>query len=134
MAAGIYNFTIEQGTTHTFRVDYKDSNNEPVDLTGFTARMQIRNAPKGSTLHASLTNATSSCGTGLYLTPEINGIPYPASSGSIEVVISAVSSSAFNFDQASYDLEVVHTDPITFCETVTRVLQGKIKLSKEVTY
>ena len=134
MAAGIYNFTLEQGTTHTFRIDYKDSNNEPIDLTGYTARMQIRNAPKGSTLHASLTTVTSSCGTGLTLEPEIDGITYPTTSGSIGVVISAASSSMFNFDQASYDLEIVSTDPITFCETVTRVLQGKIKLSKEVTY
>lgn len=134
MAAGIYNFIIEQGTTHTFRIDYKDSNNEPIDLTGYTARMQIRNAPKGNTLHASLTNTITGCGTGLNMTPEVDGVTYPASSGSIEVVISAASSSAFNFDQASYDLEIVNTDPITLCETVTRVLQGKIKLSKEVTY
>ena len=134
MAAGIYNFTIEQGTTHTFRVDYKDSNNEPVDLTGYTARMQIRNAPKGNTLYANLTTVPSNCGTGLDLTPEIGSVTYPASSGSIEIVISAISSSAFNFDQAYYYLEVVYTDPSTLCETVTRVLQGKIKLSKEVTY
>jgi hypothetical protein len=97
-------------------------------------KIRIRNAPKGSTLHASLTTTTSSCGTGLTLEPEVDGVTYPTTSGSIGVVISAASSSMFNFDQASYDLEIVSTDPITFCETVTRVLQGKIKLSKEVTY
>lgn len=132
MAAGIYNFIIEQGATTQFRIDYKDSNNNPVDLTGYTGRMQIRNAPKGSVRYANLTNTLDFCGTGLDFTPEIDGTIQPLSSGSIEVVISAASSSAFTFDQAYYDLELVTTSG--GCEYVTRLLQGKIKLSKEVTY
>ena len=47
MAAGIYNFIIEQGTTVNFRIDYRDSEGNPVDLTGYEGRMQIRNAPGG---------------------------------------------------------------------------------------
>jgi hypothetical protein len=132
MAAGIYNFIIEQGTTHTFTIQYKDSNNNPVDLTGYTGRMQIRNAPKGNILHASLTNTLSGCGTGLDFTPEIDGVEQPVTSGSIGVMISAVSSSMFNFDQAYYDLELVVDD--AGCEVVSRLLQGRVKLSKEVTY
>ena len=132
MAAGIYNFIIEQGTTVQFRIDYKDSNNQPVDLSGYTGRMQIRNAPKGNVLYANLSTVTGSCGTGLNFTPEINGVTQPLSSGSIEIVISAASSSAFNFDQAYYDLELVTSD--LTCEYVSRILQGKVKLSKEVTY
>ena len=132
MAAGIYNFIIEQGATTQFRIDYKDSNNQPVDLTGYTGRMQIRNAPKGNVRYANLTNTLDLCGSGLNFTPEINGVTQPLSSGSIEIVISAASSSAFTFDQAYYDLELVSTSG--GCEYVTRLLQGKVKLSKEVTY
>ena len=33
MAAGKYTFTIEQGTTTDFQIDWKDSNGQPVDLT-----------------------------------------------------------------------------------------------------
>jgi hypothetical protein len=36
MAAGKYNFIIEQGTTFTLELQYKDSNSVPVDLTGYT--------------------------------------------------------------------------------------------------
>lgn len=133
MAAGIYNFIIEQGTTVNFRIDYKDSNNNPVDLTGYDARMQIRDSPKGSVLYANLTTTIDSCGTGLDLTPEIDGVGQPLTSGSIGIVISAASSSAFTFNQAYYDLEIF-TTAIGGCETVTRILQGKVKLSKEVTY
>ena len=42
MAAGKYSFTIEQGATTDFELAYKDSSNVPVDLTHYTARMQIK--------------------------------------------------------------------------------------------
>jgi hypothetical protein len=132
MAAGIYNFIIEQGTTVDFRIDYKDSDGTPFDLTEYTARMQIRDSPKGSVLYASLTSTLTPCGTGLDLTPEVDGEVYPSTSGSIGISISALSSSAFTFDQAYYDLEIVSGSGN--CEVVNRILQGKIKLSKEVTY
>jgi len=41
MGAGRYSFTIEQGTTTNFEIQYKDSSNNPVDLTGYSGRMQI---------------------------------------------------------------------------------------------
>ena len=34
MAAGRYSFTIEQGSTLSFELQYKDSNGDPIDLTG----------------------------------------------------------------------------------------------------
>ena len=51
-------------------------------------------------------------------------------SGTIGIFISANSSSLLNFSEAVYDLEIVSgsTYPV-----VTRVLEGKIRLSKEVT-
>jgi hypothetical protein len=132
MAAGIYNFIIEQGTTVDFRIDYKDSDGNPFDLTEYTARMQIRDAPKGSILYAYLTSTLTPCGTGLDLSPEVDGVQQPLTSGSIGISISALSSSAFTFDQAYYDLEIVSGSGN--CEVVNRILQGKVKLSKEVTY
>ena len=42
MSAGRYSFTIEQGATLDFELAYKDSDNNPVDLTGYQGRMQIR--------------------------------------------------------------------------------------------
>ena len=42
MAAGNYTFTLEQGSTTDFQLDWKDSGGAKVDLTHYSARMQIR--------------------------------------------------------------------------------------------
>ena len=68
MAAGNYTFIIEQGATTDFQIDWKDSNGSAVDLTDYTARMQIR-SDYGSdgTLYATLTSTLNSDNTGLNL-------------------------------------------------------------------
>ena len=80
MAAAKYTFIIEQGTTVDFRIDYKDSNNNPIDLTEYNARMQIRDSKKGSTLYASLSSSLTPCGTGLNMTPLSASVVLPKSS------------------------------------------------------
>tara|TARA_R100000152_G_C6665139_1_gene102976 strand:+ start:201 stop:584 length:384 start_codon:yes stop_codon:yes gene_type:complete len=126
MAAGNYTFTIEQGATTDFQIDWKDSNGNPVDLTDYTARMQIRsNYGSSGTLYAKLTSTLYNDGTGLNMSGS-NSLLSPTS-GSIGVIISAASSSNFTFSEALYDLEMVSGS------YVTRLLQGKVKLSKEVT-
>lgn len=132
MAAGLYNFMIEQGATLEKTIQYTDSEGNPVDLTGYTARMQFRNAPKGTVLYASLSTSLRADGTGITFTPEINDVVQPVTSGSIGIVMSAASSSLLSFDQAYYDLELVTNEGGV--EIVNRLLQGKVKLSKEVTY
>ena len=124
MASGKYSFVIEQGATTDFEVQYKDSSNNPVNLSGYHARMQIR-SDYGGTLIANLSSSLDSDGTGLNLSGS-NGTT-PISSGSIGIFISAASSSAFIFSEAKYDLELVQGS------TVTRLLEGKVKLSKNVT-
>ena len=42
MAAGQYNFTIEQGSTLKKQFTYKDSTGAVVDLDGYDVRMQLR--------------------------------------------------------------------------------------------
>tara|TARA_R100000458_G_C8277595_1_gene253166 strand:+ start:4477 stop:4860 length:384 start_codon:yes stop_codon:yes gene_type:complete len=126
MAAGNYTFTIEQGATTDFQIEWKDSNGDPVNLTFYHARMQIRSTYGSSgTLYATLSSSLDSDGTGLNLSGS-NGTT-PLASGSVGVVISAASSSNFTFDEALYDLEMVSGS------IVTRLLQGKVKVSKEVT-
>jgi len=88
--------------------------------------MQIRSDYGSSgTLFAALSSTLESDGSGLNLSGS-NGTT-PLSSGSIGVFISAATSSAFTFTEARYDLEMVSGS------VVTRLLEGKIKLSKEVT-
>jgi hypothetical protein len=127
MAAGKYSFVIEQGATVNFEIQYKDSNNAPVNLTGYSGKMMIRSgyADANPITYAILSSSLAADGTGLNFSGS-NGITPPAS-GSIGVVISAVSSSNFTFNNALYDLE------ITSGSIVTRILEGQVSLSKEVT-
>ena len=125
MAAGQYNFTIEQGATLKKQFTYKDSAGAVVDLNGYDVRMQIR-ATVGSTGNPieNLTyDGASNTAAGLNILPTTGS----EASGTIELHIHHASSSLYTFDQAVYDLEIQKD------ETVTRLLQGRIKLSKEVT-
>ena len=128
MASGKYSFVIEQGATTDFEVQYKDSSNASVDLAGYQARMQIR-SDYGGTLIANLSSSLDSDGTGLNLSGS-NGTT-PVASGSIGIFISAASSSNFNFSEARYDLELVSGSGDL--QNVTRLLEGKVRLSKNVT-
>lgn len=131
MAAGKYSFTIEQGSTVDFEIAYKDSSGNPIDLTGYQARMQIKDAPGGSTTYITLTSSAEPppCGTGLNMSGS-NGLN-PPTSGTIGVLISAISTSAFTFNQAVYDLEIASGSGD--CTIVTRLVEGNVKLIKEVT-
>lgn len=130
MSAGRYSFTIEQGTTVDFRIDYKDSNNAPVDLTNYQSRMQIRATPGSSTIICSLSSSLLPDGTGLNMTPISGSTTLPKTSGSIGIYISAATSSTFNFSEASYDLEIFSGSANPY---VVRILEGKVRLSQETT-
>jgi len=127
MAAGKYSFTIEQGATFNLEVRYKDSDKNPIDLTGYSGRMQIKSgyADNSPTLYATLSSSLLPDGTGLNFSGSAG--TSPTASGSIGIYISAATSSLFTFDKAFYDLELYSGT------TVTRILEGQIKLSKEVT-
>lgn len=127
MAAGKYHLILEQGATLNLEIQYKDSTNTPVDITGYTGRMQIRSdyADNNPITYITLSSSLAADGTGLNFSGS-NGNT-PLSSGSIGIFISAASSSAFTFDTAKYDLELVSGS------VVTRLLQGDVKLLKEVT-
>ena len=132
MAAGNYTFTIEQGTTVDFEVVYKDSDGNPVDLSGYTARMQLKDSIGGSSTYLTLSSSLGGDGTGLNLSGSGgNTASKPLTSGSIGIYIGHVSSSALTFGDAVYDLEIISGSGGT--ATVTRLLKGKVKLSKEVT-
>ena len=130
MAAWKYSFTIEQGTTHEFEIQWKDSNGSPVDLAGYVGKMQIR-ASKGGTNYISLSSSLSDVQTETSDTAFLNlsgsNGETPLSSGSIGVYIGHEKTNNFTFDEAVYDIE------LTSNQHRFRVLEGKVKLSKQVT-
>jgi len=125
MAAGRYSFVIEQGATTNIQINWTDSSGSAIDLTEYQARMQIRPGVESSDVFLSLSSSLSPDNTGINLSGS-NGIT-PLQSGSLAIYISAHSSSLLNFNEAYYDLELQKG------YEVTRLLEGKVKLSKNVT-
>jgi len=125
MAAGKYSFTVEQGATTNFEIQYKDSGSNPINLAGYSAKMQLRTAADASAALLTLSSSLEPDGTGLNMSGS-NGST-TLLSGSIGVVISAITSSLLSFDTAVYDLE------LTSGSVVTRLLEGTVRLSKNVT-
>jgi len=87
-----------------------------VDLTGYTARMQIRSDIDSATVLKELTT-------------ENGGIALGGIAGTIEFYISATDTAAFDFTTAVYDLELIA--PIT--GDVKNLFGGMVILHKEVT-
>lgn len=114
MAAGSYNITIEQGATFSLVVTWEDSAGSAVDLTGRTARMQIR-------------DRVAATDTLIELTTENGRIALGGAAGTITLTITAADTAALDFRSGVYDLEIVNG------AVVDRILEGEVELNKEVT-
>jgi hypothetical protein len=125
MSAGKYSFVIEQGASFTIQLDYKDNTGTPIDLSGYSGKMQIRPTVTSDTVYLTLSSSLSADGSGLNFSG--SGGLNPPASGTIGVIIAADTSNTLNFDQAVYDLEIYKQS------TVTRLIEGQVKLSKQVT-
>ncbi|MDX2074739.1 MAG: hypothetical protein SFX19_10335 [Alphaproteobacteria bacterium] len=112
---GTYDFTIYQGATFNRVLTWKDENNDAVDLTGSTARMQLRESVDDADPFLSLTT-------------ENGGIALGGAAGTITLAISAADTAVITKTSGVYDLELVSAGGI-----VTRLLAGKILVSKEIT-
>jgi len=107
------NFTITNGATGTYisgGIAYA-----PVNLTSYTAELQIRSLP--SSPDAVLTLSTSN-----------NGIAITALTGTIECHATAAQTRAIDEGTYYYDIEITSLSGI-----VTRVAQGQVIVSAEVT-
>lgn len=132
MAAGKYSFTIEQGTTTNFEIQYQDSNGDAIDLTGYNARMQIKDTFGGTeilSMSSSLATAEEYAKGADKAFLSMSGSTFlkDTISGSIGIYIGHEITDDFTFSEAKYDLEISDgTDK-------TRILQGDIRLSREIT-
>ena len=119
MSAGTYDFSIEQGTTFTLNLSYKNSAGSVIDLSsGYTAKMKIKDSPDGEVI-ASTESADSPKNT--------ISIALASASNNIVVTIASSATSAFTFESAVYDLQLVSGS------VTERVIEGRVKLAKSVT-
>jgi len=115
MTAGAYTIVIEKGATYpTDPMTWKDSSGNAIDLTGYTARLQMREIDNVALI--------------LTLTTENGGITLGGTAGTIVLNISAATTSAITQSDGIYDLEVVSSSG-----TVTRLLEGSVQFRAEVT-
>ena len=128
MSAGRYSFTIEQGTTFQLELIYKDSNQTPINLTGYSGRMQLRPTVDSTTVYLTLSSSLNADGTGLNFSGSSG--TNPPSSGSIGIYIASCTSSLLNFTNTYYDLEIYSGSN---CPYTVRLIEGQVQLSKEVT-
>lgn len=133
MAAGKYSFTIQQGATLDFEIQYKDSNSVPIDLTGYEGKIDIRSNYSGSgetylTLTSSLGDVYGKLVDNAFLSFSGSDLVTDPISGSIGIYIGYELTSELGFtEDAYYDLE------ITGGVIRDRILEGRIKLSKQTT-
>lgn len=117
VSAARLDLVMEQGATFERNIYYKDSDNNPIDISGWTAAMQIRQY-KDST--DALLTLTSSAGNIIMAGP----------TGHLEIHIPATDMDDLTFSWGYYDLELYPGGDMT---RAFRLLEGRVKLTKEVT-
>ena len=110
MSAGTYNFTIEQGTTFS-RVLTLQENGSAMNLTGYSVASQMRSTHDSSTVVATFSGSVTN-----------------ASSGQITLSLTNSQTSAIDEAIYVYDVEIT-----SGAGAVTRILQGNVTVSPEVT-
>jgi hypothetical protein len=108
-----YSFTIDQGATWTLNITYKDSTGTAINLTGYTAEMQVRRKFDSDT--PVLTLSTSN-----------GGITIVGATGTLNLVATD-EQAAIDAGLYVYDLEL-STGGVR-----TRLIQGTVTVSGEVT-
>jgi hypothetical protein len=116
IVAATKNFDVDQNATFSFYVEYKDSQDNPIDLTGATAKMQVRDLKGGKQLVATLS------------TPHSSGIDIDGPAGIVNVIIPAASTNKFIYPKSAYDLVITDTNG-----NKIRLLEGFLTLNRSVT-
>lgn len=115
MPAATYNIICEQGATLDRTLTLKDSAGSLANLTGFTARMQVRTAAGSSSVTLELSN-------------DNNRIILGGPLGTVKLKVSAAVTAALTPSDYVYDLEITAPNG-----DVTRLVEGKFKVKAEVT-
>jgi len=113
MTPGLVNFVCPQGSTFRRTLTYT-LDEVPVNLTGYSSRLQVREAYYSTDPVVSLVSGS--------------GITMGGSAGTINILISASVTSQFPTGTHVYDLEIVSPSNI-----VDRLIEGTFNVTPEVT-
>ena len=109
------NFEVDQNTTFTFIVEYKDNNDLPINLTGATAKLQVRDTKGGSKLSFTLTSPSG-------------GITIDGPNGQLTCKMTPTQTNKLFYPKSSYDLMVTDTNL-----NKIKLIEGFLTLSRSVT-
>ncbi len=107
---GIYNFTIQRRSDHKFQLVFKDSNDSPIDLTGFTVEAQVWEKTR----------------TAKYA--DFNVVYTDRQNGKVDLSLTDEQTATFGIEKLSYD--VLITDSLGIKEYY---LEGDITMSEGYT-
>jgi hypothetical protein len=112
--AGTYNLNIDQGATFERTITVKNPDGSLFDLSGYSARMQIREEIDSAEFQVELTT-------------DNGGITLGDTDGTIDLYMSHSVTSTLD-DEGVYDIELVAPNG-----KVSRLLKGKVRVDYEVT-
>jgi hypothetical protein len=123
MAAGVCNLLIQQGETFTRTITLTDNQLVPVpiNLTGYTARAQIRPTADSSTI-----TATFVC---TFAVDRATGVITISLADTVTTAIATTGKTAYDkLAKYQWDMEIISSGGV-----VTRILNGAVEVSPEVT-
>ncbi len=105
---------MDQGSVWDLEITYQDPNGTPINLTGFTAKMQLRKE-----YNSTIADLTLTTGGG--------GIVITGATGKIDISASAAQTAVLDPTYYVYDLE------LTSGTNISRLIQGQITVAEQVT-
>lgn len=111
MRAGVYNLVLDEGADVSLNIVWKDDSDSLIDLTGYTARMMLKNSIDGDV----------SVDWSSYIS--LGGV-----NGTIDINVPASQTIDIGFLDGKYDLELESTGG-----NVYKILRGKVLIHPEVT-
>ena len=113
--AGQKNFEVDQNATFSFVVEYKDDNGNAIDLTGASAKMQVRDVKGGTKLAVTLTSPSG-------------GIVINGPLGKVTVTLTPTQTNKLFYPKSVYDIMVVDSNA-----NKIKLLEGFLTLNRSVT-
>lgn len=113
--AGQKNWEVDQNTTFMFDAVYKDPEGNPIDLTGASAKMQVRDLKGGSKLAFTLTSPNG-------------GIVIDPLNGKISIKMTPTQTNKLFYPKSSYDIMLTDSNL-----NKIKLLEGFLTLSRSVT-
>lgn len=113
--AGQKNFEVDQNTTFRFIIEYKDDTGTPINLTGASAKMQVRDTAGGSKLAVTLTSPSG----GIVIDPAL---------GKLTLTMTPTQTSKLFYPKSSYDVMLTDSNGVK-----TKLLEGFMTLNRSVT-